>query len=461
MSRKLKAFTSFALILVMVIGCFYGMKRASAATYEEKLKKTRERKAELEKMLETEKQRKADFEKSISDTKKYISELSGEIDKVMEYIAQIDLELQKIYDRIEELNNQIFDREQELEVTKEELAEAVASQQKQYEAMKKRIRYIYENGNESIWEMVTGAVSFENLLNRAEYRKKITEYDNTLLERYKASTALVEAYKEYLEAAIKDLEELKAEAEEEARQQDELSAKKGEQLQEYMAKKQIEEEILYDYGEAIDKAQMSIEEIYKQQKAQTAEEIQIEKEEQERLAELARKAEEERKKKAEEEAKRQKELERQARLHAAEGITLTWETSLKKIIWPLPGDGRTHSGFGPRVAPLPGASTFHKGVDIGGVQGATIVAALAGRVTTCTYSSSGGNYVMIDHGNGVVTKYLHMSKQLVKVGDYVMQGQPIGLVGSTGISTGPHLHFGIIINGEYVDPMKYIKYTGK
>lgn len=461
MNRKLKVVTALVMIAVMITGCFYGMKRASAATYEEKLKKTRERKAELEKMLETEKQRKADFEKNVADTKKYINELNGEIDQVMAYIESIDIELQKIYDRIEELNNEIFDRELELEQTKEELEEAQISQQKQYEAMKKRIRHIYENGTESFWDMITGAVDFENLLNRAEYRKKITEYDNSLFERYKASTALVDAYKEYLEESIKNLEELKAEAEEESRQQNELSAKKGEQLQAFMDKKQIEEELLFSYGAEVDKAELSIEDIYKLQHEQTEEEKRIEKEEQERLAEIARKAEEERKKKAAEEAARQKELERQYRLHAAEGVVRTWETSINKMIWPLPGDGRTYSGFGPRKAPCPGASTFHQGVDIGGVMGATIVAVLAGRVTGSSYNSSGGNYVQIDHGNGVSTRYLHMSQRLVKVGDYVMQGQPIGLVGSTGISTGSHLHFGVIINGSYVDPMKYIKYTGK
>ena len=128
------------------------------------------------------------------------------------------------------------------------------------------------------------------------------------------------------------------------------------------------------------------------------------------------------------------------------------------MIWPLPGDPYRGSGFGPRKAPCAGASTFHKGVDIGGKYGAKIVASLAGKVTYAGYNNSAGNYIEIDHGNGYVTKYLHCSKRLVSRGDYVLQGQVIGLVGSTGVSTAPHLHFGVFIDGVAVDPLRYIRY---
>ena len=457
MSKKRRAVTTVFVIVLMGIACFFGIRRASAASYEEKLKKTQERQAELEKMLAKEKERKAEFEENLAKSKEYLSELTGEIDKVMAYIEEVDKQIQLVSDRLESLNIEIDDREAELEQTKADLAEAEIACQKQYETMKSRIRYVYENGSEGLWELIFSGDGIENLLNRAEYRIKITEYDNSLLDRYKAAQALVEANKAYLEASIANLEELKKEAEAELAQQNELAVRKGEQLEEYMAKRQLEEEIVFNYGEELDKAELSIEEIYRLQEEQQEEEARIRKEEQERLAELARKAEEERKA-AEEERKRKEELERQQRLHAAEGVTLTWETSKDKMIWPLPGDGRTYSGFGPRVAPLPGASTFHQGVDIGGEFGATIVATIAGRVTIATYSSSAGNYIQIDHGNGVCTRYCHCSQLLVRVGDYVMQGQAIGLVGSTGVSTGPHVHFAVLINGAFVDPMKYIKY---
>ena len=128
------------------------------------------------------------------------------------------------------------------------------------------------------------------------------------------------------------------------------------------------------------------------------------------------------------------------------------------MIWPLPGDHRVYSRIGPRIAPTEGASTYHKGWDIGGEFGAPMVAVLAGRVVSTDYNPSGGNVVKIEHQSGFMSAYCHCSEILVSPGEYVQQGQIIARVGSTGVSTGPHLHFGIQINGEYVDPSPYIGY---
>ncbi len=127
------------------------------------------------------------------------------------------------------------------------------------------------------------------------------------------------------------------------------------------------------------------------------------------------------------------------------------------MIWPLPSDHNIYTYYGYRVAPTAGASTYHKGLDIGGAAGSKIVAVLSGTVTEASYNSSSGYYVEIDHGNGIRTRYLHNSKLLVSVGQKVTQGDAISLLGSTGISTGPHLHFSVIKNGAYVDPYPYLK----
>ena len=111
------------------------------------------------------------------------------------------------------------------------------------------------------------------------------------------------------------------------------------------------------------------------------------------------------------------------------------EKNPDNMIWPLPGDGRIYAYFGPRKAPTAGASTYHRGLDIGGVYGARIVATLSGKVIESTYNASRGNYVAIDHGGGLVA-----------------------LVGSTGISTGPHVHYSVAVNGTYVDQLKYVSY---
>lgn len=130
---------------------------------------------------------------------------------------------------------------------------------------------------------------------------------------------------------------------------------------------------------------------------------------------------------------------------------------LANIIWPLPGDHTIHSYFGPRKAPTAGASTYHRGLDIGGAYGLSIVAALSGTVETVSYDGSSGHYVVINHGGGVKTKYLHCSKTLVYVGQKVTQGETIAKVGDSGVATGPHLHFSLVINGSFVDPYPYLK----
>ena len=114
------------------------------------------------------------------------------------------------------------------------------------------------------------------------------------------------------------------------------------------------------------------------------------------------------------------------------------------------------SPFGTRVHPITGVVTTHYGVDLAAYLGNPIYATRSGVVTQATYGASGGYYVYIDHGDGFTSIYLHMTHYIVSAGDYVEAGQVIGYCGSTGASTGPHLHFGLIYNGAYVDPTKYV-----
>jgi murein DD-endopeptidase MepM/ murein hydrolase activator NlpD len=122
----------------------------------------------------------------------------------------------------------------------------------------------------------------------------------------------------------------------------------------------------------------------------------------------------------------------------------------------VPSSSRITSSFGNRSQPTAGASTYHKGIDIGAPTGSTIVASKSGSVVIASYSVSAGNYIMLSHGSGIYTVYMHCSQLLVSVGDEVKQGQTIGKVGSTGYSTGSHLHFGISIDGNYVNPQNYV-----
>ena len=127
-----------------------------------------------------------------------------------------------------------------------------------------------------------------------------------------------------------------------------------------------------------------------------------------------------------------------------------------EFLWPIPGYTTITSPFGNRFHPILHYYRNHNGIDIGATTGAPIVASNPGTVITASYVGSYGNVVMIDHGGGVVTNYAHGSEILVEVGQVVERGEIIMKAGSTGLSTGPHLHFEIKINGTFVNPLPYV-----
>ncbi len=141
------------------------------------------------------------------------------------------------------------------------------------------------------------------------------------------------------------------------------------------------------------------------------------------------------------------------RLIVSEGSSSRYGGNIR-FMWPVRGS--ISSGYGKRTHPVTGRSDFHEGIDIAVPTGTPVVAAAAGRVKTATRNSANGNYIVIDHGDNVLTYYLHNSKLLVKKNDYVRKGQVIAESGSTGISTGPHLDFRIKVRGKWVNPLEWL-----
>ena len=399
-------------------------------TYEEKLKDAQDKRDKIE--------------QDRKETENKLKELESKRDDILAYIEELDAQCMELDEKIAGYERDTAIAEENLRLTQLALEQAREDERQQYENMKKRIKYMYEHGNTGYLEVFLNANSISDILNQMEYFNKITEYDDKLLADYTLAKQEVEQQEALFELDIETLNALTAAAEEDREYLEGLIADKNERLEEYVENIGITNELLIEYADQITQADADIEAIEEEERKRIEEEERKRKEEEERIrreqqalaADLANK-----------------------RLHAAEGIVQTDITDPNYMIWPLPGDGRIYAYFGYRKAPTAGASTYHQGLDIGGEYGASIVAALAGTVIEASYSASRGNYVAINHGNGIITYYMHCSKLLVSVGDYVKQGSVVALVGSTGISTGPHLHFSVKVNGTNVDPLIYVKYS--
>ena len=343
---------------------------------------------------------------SIDDVQKEIDSLKAEKSTIQSYINQLDKQMNTLAGEIADFEVKIEEKITDIEETKEELEQAKIACDEQYEAMKKRIQLFYENPGSSLLEVLLTSSNMAEFLNHADNVAFMSEYDDLMMEKLIATKEEIALKEETLEAELEELEMMQAELEAQKKKvNNSINAKKGE-----LSAKASE------IGDASD--------------AQGDYEKQLE--EQEKLL---------------------SEIEDQIARAANPDV---YEGSATGFIWPCPAYTRISSYFGPRPQPVPGASTNHKGVDLAAPYGANILASAAGVVTTAKYSASAGNYVVIAHGNGTSTVYMHASALLVSVGQTVEQGQVIAKVGSTGYSSGNHLHFGVIKNGSYVDPLGYI-----
>lgn len=420
--KKRICYIGLVAILVSMLPMGHGTEALAGQSYQSAINKAKEEKEALEALRK--------------EAAAKIAALEADKKSTEEYIEKVDAELSAAYEQMETLEESIALCADALDSAELELEDAIRTKENQYATMKARIKYMYENGETSFWELITGSDSLEDLLNQVEYRSQIAEYDDNLLKRYEASCEEVKKKEESYALA---LVELNAEKEVQQLQIENLSvlvANKAAYMDELTADLGITEEQYFEFYEEIESKELEIADLEEKEKKRIEEEERKRKEEEERL-----------RREAEERKRREEELKK---------LGLTDQTSVDNMIWPFPGDPNIYSYFGYRTSPITGKKEYHSGIDIGGAYGASIVASLAGRVTKATWSSMNGNYVVIDHGNGVTTHYLHASKLLVREGEYVKQGQVIMKCGSTGWSTAPHLHFTIRINGALVDPCDYV-----
>ena len=381
------------------------------------------------KAIEDAKKKVSSMEEEKKKVESTLKELEGKKSDTAAYVKELDRNLSALAGELTKLEGDISQKEEQIEEAKVELETAKITENRQYEDMKLRIQYMYENGQTGLLESMMQSESIAELLNRAEYASQITSYDRKMLEEYRKTRQEVALKKEALKTEHQELLTL----------QDSTKAKQS-SVKTLMASKEAE---LASYETKIASAQGEIDQYNADIKAQEEHMARVE-------AEIRRKEEEARKA---EEARRAEEAKKN---QSSAGGDSTVKKGNTNFIWPCPASGRISSAFGDRSSPTEGASTNHKGIDIPAPSGSSIVAAADGKVVISTYSYSAGNYIMIDHGGGLTTVYMHCSQLLVKEGETVKQGQTIAKVGSTGYSTGPHLHFGVRSGGSYVNPSGYV-----
>ncbi len=347
----------------------------------------------------------SDDNEKLKDVNKQIESIQAKIDEntaknkgLSEKIGDLDKSISLIEEAMILLDNDIENTRKDIKQKEEELADAEKNIDGKTEVMNSRLRVMYKNKDIGYIEVLLASEDFSDLITRLDMVKKIFTHDVNLLQYMEEQKELIFVKKQELEANRLRLVNSKNEKDEKAQR---LQLNRG-------ALERDKEALIKNTAE-------------------------LEKSENQ-LLDLAKKIEEE--------------IRRKQSDAAYIGGIMTW---------PAPGYTRITSEFGYRIHPILKTRKLHTGIDIGVPANSTIVAAQSGTVIASGYNGGYGKIVMVDHGGGIVTLYAHNNTLLVGEGDKVEKGQAITKSGSTGLSTGPHLHFEVRENGKYVNPLPWLK----
>ena len=352
-----------------------------------------------------------------ADLKAQLKSVQADKDEAVNKRNNLEQQINFLQEEIDNLTAQLEQYAALIAEKEQEVADNEAREAAQFALFQKQCRAMEKEGTVTYWSILFSADSFSDLLDRVNTINAIADYNQSVCDQLQAA-------REALQQAKAELEEAQAETEatrtEQKAAQDELEAQKKE-VQTLINQIAADEKLLKEQDAKLAQAAKEMDaQIAKQEKALQA---------------------------AMEEARRQ----------AAAGGTNQYQFDPGSgFYWPLPKDRvSVNSFFGPRTHPITKKYSNHTGTDIGAPSGTQIYAAHGGVVLTSAYHNIYGNYVVLSRGDGITTLYGHMTKRAVKVGDVVAQGQVIGYVGSTGWSTGPHLHFEIRENSVGKDALKY------
>jgi murein DD-endopeptidase MepM/ murein hydrolase activator NlpD len=345
------------------------------------------------------KEEKKEIEEQIKEGKNQIKQIEAQTKEVSKQIDELDKQMTQTSVELASIEKQLKDIENKIEITTQELEEAEANLVDKKDLFNKRIRVMYMNGNIGYLEMLLSSEGIKDFLSRQSIVESIAEHDRELLEFMKDQRDLIDAKKVELEGQRASVEVTKSR----------IQSRKND-----LEQASREKESLIS-----------------------------------RLAEDKKKLEAEIDKQNEEAKALEKEI---IKLQRVSG-----PYSGGRMGWPAPGFNRITSPFGYRLHPILKVNKLHTGIDIGVPLGGNIVAAADGTVIYSGYLGSYGNTIIIDHGGGITTLYAHNSSLLVGNGANVKRGDSISRAGSTGMSTGPHLHFEVRVNGAYQDPLTYLR----
>lgn len=351
----------------------------------------------------------AELKSARAEANAAVKALEGEAEKYSEKIAALDYQIQSTRAQLNTTQKIIDTLTEDIEEKQVELDETVKELDDKQELFETRIRVMYENGDTTYMEVLLSSENFSDMLSHMEIVSQIMDYDKKVVEEYKALKLSIEQQKASLESDRKEqqdyADDLKVAYEEIEAQKKEYKALKAKVDSNIELKKAEAERMLREQEQINDE-----------------------------IAELSR---------------------QEAAAASSSGGGGGGKVYSGSMTWPCPSYNRISSPYGYRTHPISGTRKLHKGLDISASSGNPVIAAASGTVVKSYFSSSYGNYVVISHGGGVMTAYAHMTRRLVSVGQRVAAGQQVGTVGSTGNSTGPHLHFEVYVGGSTVNPMNY------
>lgn len=394
--KKVVALLALIMALLMVLPMLTMVfQTAGAATQEE-----------LQAQIDAGKSQVADLNDQIDALGEQLDSIQDDKNQALQQKSLLEQQINALTESINGVSATIAQYDQLIAEKENEVAETKAKEEAQYDLFCKRVRVMEEMGTVSYWDILFGASDFSDLLDRATMVSEIMDYDNQIMAELATTRQELQTQQESLEASRADQQAQKDELES---QKNTLKTKKSE----------------------VDQLIESIK----------ADEAKLEQ------AEAALKAEADRI--DAQIIQKQKELQA---LIAAGQISFDPGSGWQ---WPVPGYYTITSVFGPRIHPITGRPGNHTGTDIAAPGGTKILSARGGVVTISTYNSSYGNYVVVQHDNGISTLYAHMNSRAVSEGDVVTQGQVLGYVGTTGSSTGNHLHLEFRVNGTRTDALSY------